>query len=102
MLRQDAPRKPAAKPDRRRVIPDAPAAGPEAAGLFEALRTWRSAEARSQSVPPYVIFHDTVLRDIAAVRPSDLGELGQIKGVGASKLDRYGDAVLEVVRAEVG
>ena len=101
MLRQDAPRKPAAKPDRRRVIPDAPAAGPEAAGLFEALRTWRSAEARSQSVPPYVIFHDTVLRDIAAVRPSDLGELGQIKGVGASKLDRYGDAVLEVVRAEV-
>ena len=101
MLRQDAPRNPAAKPDRRRVIPDAPAAGPEAAGLFEALRTWRSAEARSQSVPPYVIFHDTVLRDIAAVRPSDLGELGQIKGVGASKLDRYGDAVLEVVRAEV-
>lgn len=102
MLRQDAPRKPAAKPDRRRVIPDAPAAGPEAAGLFEALRTWRAAEARAQSVPPYVIFHDTVLRDIAAVRPSDLGELGQIKGVGASKLDRYGDAVLGVVRAEVG
>ena len=102
MLRQDAPRKPAAKPDRRRVIPDASAAGPETAGLFEALRTWRAAEARSQSVPPYVIFHDTVLRDIAAVRPSDLGELGQIKGVGASKLDRYGDAVLEVVRAEVG
>ena len=102
MLRQEAPRRPAAKPDRRRVIPDAPATGPEAAGLFEALRTWRATEARKQSVPPYVIFHDTVLRDIAAVRPGDLGELGQIKGVGASKLDRYGDAVLEVVRAEVG
>ena len=101
-LRQEAPRRPAAKPDRRRVIPDAPRAGPEAAGLFEALRSWRATEARTQSVPPYVIFHDTVLRDIAAVRPGDLDELGQIKGVGASKLDRYGKSVLEVVRREVG
>ncbi len=102
MLRQDAPRKAAARPDRRRVIPDAPPAGPAAAGLFEALRGWRAAEAKAQSVPPYVIFHDTVLRDIAAVRPVDLTELGQIKGVGASKLERYGDAVLAVVQREVG
>lgn len=106
MLRQEAPRRAAAKPDRRRVIPDAPPAGPpagpESAGLFEALRVWRATEARSQSVPPYVIFHDTVLRDIAAVRPGNLDELGQIKGVGASKLDRYGDSVLEVVRRETG
>jgi ATP-dependent DNA helicase RecQ len=48
-------------------------------------------------VPPYVIFHDTVLRDIAAVRPSGLDELGQIKGVGASKLERYGADVLGVL-----
>ena len=102
MLRQEAPRRAAAKPDRRRVIPDAPPAGPEAAGLFEALRVWRASEAKSQSVPPYVIFHDTVLRDIAAVRPGALDELGQIKGVGASKLERYGRAVLEVVRREMG
>ncbi len=102
MLRQDAPRKPAARPDRRRVIPDAPPAGSAAAGLFEALRAWRAAEAKTQSVPPYVIFHDTVLRDIAAVRPEDLDELGQIKGVGASKLERYGDAVLAVVAGEAG
>jgi ATP-dependent DNA helicase RecQ len=102
MLRQEAPRRPAVRPDRRRIIPAAPPAGPEAAGLFEALRSWRATEARTQSVPPYVIFHDTVLRDIAAVRPTDLGELGQIKGVGASKLDRYGTAVLAVVRREVG
>jgi ATP-dependent DNA helicase RecQ len=102
MLRQEAQRRAAAKPDRRRVIPDAPPTGPEAAGLFEALRVWRAAEAKSQSVPPYVIFHDTVLRDIAAVRPSGLDELGQIKGVGASKLDRYGKSVLDVVRREVG
>ena len=43
-----------------------------------------------------MIFHDTVLRDIAAVRPSSLEELGQIKGVGASKLQRYGAAVLRL------
>jgi ATP-dependent DNA helicase RecQ len=45
-------------------------------------------------VPPYVIFHDSVLREIAAVHPANLDELGQIKGVGASKLQRYGTRVL--------
>jgi ATP-dependent DNA helicase RecQ len=66
-------------------------------GLFGALRAWRSAEAKAQSIPPYVIFHDTVLRDIAAVRPQTMEELGQIKGVGASKLQRYGARVLGVL-----
>jgi ATP-dependent DNA helicase RecQ len=70
-------------------------------GLFGALRAWRAAEAKAQSIPPYVIFHDTVLRDIAAVRPVTLEELGQIKGVGASKLQRYGARVLAVL-AEAG
>ncbi len=65
---------------------------------FEALREWRSAEARLQGVPPYVIFHDSVLREIAAVRPASLQALGELRGVGASKLDRYGDAVLRIVR----
>jgi ATP-dependent DNA helicase RecQ len=78
-----------------------PASLPPAAGtLFDALRLWRSAEAKAQGVPPYVIFHDTVLREIAAVRPVSEDELGQIKGVGASKLARYGAGVLAVVRAE--
>jgi ATP-dependent DNA helicase RecQ len=67
-------------------------------GLFDALRQWRSAEAKSQRLPPYVIFHDTTLREIAAVRPGTLDEMGQIKGVGASKLSRYGAGVLEVLR----
>ena len=44
-----------------------------------------------------MIFHDTVLRDIAAVRPASIEELGQIKGVGASKLQRYGAAVLGIL-----
>ena len=50
-------------------------------------------------MPPYVIFHDTTLRELAAVRPRSMDELGEVKGVGASKLVRYGDAVLAVVTA---
>ena len=65
-----------------------------ASTLFDALRAWRAAEAKAQSVPPYVIFHDAVLRELAAVRPASLDELGQVRGVGASKLGRYGAAVL--------
>jgi len=66
--------------------------------LFDALRAWRATEAKSQSVPPYVIFHDSVLREIAAARPADLDDLGEIKGVGGSKLSRYGQDVLRIVR----
>jgi len=66
--------------------------------LFDALRQWRSGEAKAQSVPPYVIFHDSVLREISSMRPSDLDALGDIKGVGATKLQRYGGAVLEITR----
>jgi len=75
--------------------PTVDASAPE--GRFGALRAWRAAEAKAQSIPPYVIFHDTVLRDIAAVRPVTLEELGEIKGVGASKLQRYGARVLAVL-----
>ena len=58
-----------------------------------------TAEAKTQAVPPYVIFHDTTLRELAAVRPRAMEELGEVKGVGASKLARYGEAVLAVVMA---
>ena len=70
----------------------------EGEGMFDALRAWRSTVAKAQSVPPYVIFHDSVLRDIAASLPGSLDDLGEIKGVGGSKLDRYGKAVLAVIR----
>jgi ATP-dependent DNA helicase RecQ len=66
---------------------------------FEALRAWRAREAKAQGVPPYVIFHDSVLRDIAAERPDGLEALSRIKGVGASKLARYGAAVLATLGA---
>jgi ATP-dependent DNA helicase RecQ len=93
MLRQEGRRRSEAmRPTRRAAAVAEP--GPETQTLFEALREWRAAEAKAQRIPPYVIFHDTVLRDIAAVRPSDLDELAQIKGVGTSKLQRYGTAVL--------
>ncbi|WP_428392744.1 DNA helicase RecQ [Lichenicoccus sp.] len=67
---------------------------PDAQARFEALRAWRLEEARAQSLPPYVIFHDSVLRDIAQRNPPDATSLGTIKGVGASKLERYADKVL--------
>ncbi len=81
----------------------APVAAPTATDLppneagFEALRAWRSAEAKLQGVPPYVIFHDSVLREIAAVRPTGLDQLGELRGVGASKLERYAAAVLRII-----
>ena len=78
-----------------------PAAAPlSAAGLplFEALRALRASLAREQSVPAYVIFHDATLRAIAERRPESLGELGNISGVGAAKLERYGDQVLATLR----
>ena len=55
--------------------------------------------AETAGVPPYVIFHDSTLREIAAARPGSLAELGQVQGVGAAKLDRYGEAMLAVVRS---
>jgi ATP-dependent DNA helicase RecQ len=70
----------------------------ESETLFDALRTWRMEIAKAQAVPPYVIFHDTVLRDIAAVQPVSRAELAEIKGVGVSKLDRYAEVVLQLVQ----
>ena len=68
--------------------------------LFDALRTWRAEMAREQSVPAYVIFHDRTLRDIARLRPAAISELARVGGIGGSKLGRYGEAVLEIVREQ--
>jgi len=66
-------------------------------GTYEALRTWRLAVARTQSVPAYVVFTDATLTAIAEARPASLAELARISGVGARKLDQHGGAVLEVL-----
>ena len=63
----------------------------------ERLRVWRLERARADGVPPYVVFHDTVLHAIADAQPTSLGELSQIAGVGPAKLKRYGDAVLALL-----
>src|SRR5438270_336341 len=63
----------------------------------ERLRAWRLERARADGVPPYVVFHDTVLHAIADAQPASLGELSQIAGVGPAKLERYGDAVLALL-----
>ncbi len=75
----------------------APPASPQARDLFEVLRGWRAEEAKLQKVPAYVIFHDAVLQEIAARCPRSRDELAQIKGVGASKLERYAAVLLAVI-----
>ena len=75
--------------------------GPAATSLFEVLRAWRLEEARRQQLPPYVIFHDSTLTEIARRRPVSLEQLAEIPGVGRSKLERYGAAIAAVVAAHV-
>jgi ATP-dependent DNA helicase RecQ len=65
--------------------------------LVAALKAWRLQQAREQGVPPYVVFHDRTLVEIAARRPMDSEALAQVSGVGAAKLERYGASVLAVV-----
>ncbi|MES2904843.1 MAG: RecQ family ATP-dependent DNA helicase, partial [Pseudomonadota bacterium] len=62
--------------------------------LFEALRAWRRDRAKELGVPPYVIFHDSTLRDVATRRPSSLNALSAIDGIGDTKLERHGDSLL--------
>ncbi|MDH4066385.1 MAG: RecQ family ATP-dependent DNA helicase, partial [Acidobacteriota bacterium] len=67
--------------------------------LFEALRALRLRVARERGVPPYVIFHDTTLRQLARVKPATHETLRHVYGVGARKAEDLGEAVLEVIRA---
>ncbi len=66
--------------------------------LFEALRAKRRELAEEAGVPPYVIFHDATLRELAERRPRDLSNLALISGIGARKLEAYGEAFLSVIR----
>jgi ATP-dependent DNA helicase RecQ len=70
-----------------------------AVAVFERLRSWRAAAAKEQGVPAYVIFHDSTLRQIAALRPSALAELGTISGIGEAKLARYGQQIIDLLAA---
>jgi ATP-dependent DNA helicase RecQ len=66
--------------------------------LFEALRVRRREIAQARGVPPYVIFHDSTLREMACLRPTTLGGLAQVTGVGQAKREAYGEAFLELLR----
>lgn len=74
----------------------------DATSLFEELRAWRGATAKELGVPAYVVFHDATLREIAQRRPGSLPELATVAGVGASKLEKFGAGVLDVVGRVTG
>jgi ATP-dependent DNA helicase RecQ len=78
--------------------PDLPI-GAEDRGLYDALKAWRKETAAEQGVPPYVVFHDRTLAEVARIRPKSFPDLARIGGVGEGKLARYGEAVLRVVRS---
>ena len=65
--------------------------------LFEALRALRKELAEEAQVPPYVIFHDSTLREMTVARPSSLRELGTLPGIGAKKLEAYGEQFLRTI-----
>jgi ATP-dependent DNA helicase RecQ len=108
VFRRDAPR-PAAAPTAgsasaarggrsRRATPAAAVElAPEAEALFERLRAWRTGVAKELGMPPYVIFHDATLRQIAAAPPTTLAGLAQVNGVGETKLAKYGQQILDLL-----
>ncbi len=77
-------------------------ATPASQELWERLRTLRLVIARSQAVPPYVVFHDSALREMERSRPQSLKELEKIPGIGKRKLELYGGQFLELIREYAG
>ncbi len=88
----------AAKPEKRSRKNASGAANPLGDPLFDALRELRREIAQTAGVPPYVVFHDSTLREMTALRPAALGALGEITGVGTRKLEAHGEAFLAVIR----
>ena len=79
------------------AVTHAPLAGTDDP-LWQALRKMRTDLAKEQGVPPYVVFHDTTLRELVRLKPASLAEMERIQGVGEHKLRKYGEAFLRVVR----
>lgn len=70
---------------------------PEQNDLYERLTAWRLEEAREQSVPPYVVAHNSMLREIARTRPSSIVQLSAIPGFGKTRAERYAEVILALV-----
>jgi ATP-dependent DNA helicase RecQ len=95
------------KPDRTRPERRRPAAEVESwqgvdRGLFDVLRSLRLQIARDRHVPPYVIFHDTTLRELARIKPRTLADLRHVYGIGDRKAAELGDVVLTAIRDHGG
>jgi ATP-dependent DNA helicase RecQ len=100
MLREEAERQRlrrtrAAKPGATPIT-----AADKSGSLFTALRNWRSTIAREHNVPAYVILHDATLEGIVAARPQGLDQLRSVPGIGDKRLERYGQALMQIVRAD--
>jgi ATP-dependent DNA helicase RecQ len=80
------------------LAPDAAPLSTEAEAIFHALREWRRVVAREHNVPAYTVLHDSSLREIAMRAPGSTSALTGIPGIGAVKLERYGAAIIDVVR----
>ncbi|KAF1720342.1 DNA helicase RecQ [Pseudoxanthomonas wuyuanensis] len=95
-LRKELP----SRKERERNVRGSIVVPPADMSLFGALRELRAQLAREQNVPAYVIFHDSTLRNIAEHRPVTLAELAQVGGIGGTKLSRYGERLIELVREQ--
>jgi len=93
-LRQDTMQTTARRPAVKALVSD------EDAPLLSALKAKRRAFAEAQSVPAYIVFNDHTLIEMAEVRPTNLDQMARIGGIGAKKLDQYGDAFLAVINGE--
>lgn len=89
---------PPKRDSRRRNAKNGSDANPVGDPLFDALRACRRELAQDAGVPPYVIFHDSTLREMAEQRPSTIREMSHVSGIGQKKLDAYGDAFLAAIR----
>ena len=98
MLREQAAPPARAKRGKKSAARETGTAAPDSA-LLRALRAWRLGVAREHGVPAFVVFHDSTLETIAALQPGTREALRGVSGVGEKKLERYGEALLEVVRS---
>jgi superfamily II DNA helicase RecQ len=80
------------------VRADRPASSVDPA-TFEALRAWRTEAARAAGVPAYVVAHDSLLEALADRRPDSIPALRRVPGMGPTRLERYGEAILAVLRS---
>jgi len=99
MLREQAARPARVKRGKKTLARVAIGAAAPDSALLQALRAWRRGIAREHGVPAFVVFHDSTLETIAALQPGTREALRGVSGVGDKKLERYGEALLEVVRA---